>query len=157
MNTAGPKAKQNHLGKRFGLWTVVAETAMRKCTNPKDASYERYGSRGVTVCDRWLRFPNFLDDMGHCPDGFSIDRIDNSKGYEPGNCRWASRITQNRNRSSTKTIFFRGELRKLWDIADMVGMKMSVIRNRLNNYRMTIDEAVTIPLHAKPRPCGDYI
>lgn len=70
----------------------------QRCLNPKATGYARYGGAGITVCDRWLEFANFLADMGERPEGTTLDRIDSSKGYEPGNCRWATRAEQNRNR-----------------------------------------------------------
>ena len=71
-----------------------------RCTNPKAKGYEYYGGRGVAVCERWMKsFPDFLADMGFRPvDKESIDRIDNAKNYEPGNCRWATRQEQNANK-----------------------------------------------------------
>lgn len=69
-----------------------------RCSNPKGWSFAEYGAKGVTVCERWRRFEAFLEDMGERPKGTSIDRIDGSKGYEPGNCRWATRSQQNLNR-----------------------------------------------------------
>ena len=71
---------------------------MARCNNPKGWGYAEYGALGVTVCERWQRFEAFLEDMGERPAGKSIDRIDGSKGYEPGNCRWATRSEQNLNR-----------------------------------------------------------
>jgi len=69
----------------------------QRCSNPKRKSYSDYGGRGITVCQRWASFENFLADMGTRPDGYTLDRIDNEKGYEPGNCRWASRRDQRLN------------------------------------------------------------
>jgi hypothetical protein len=71
-----------------------------RCSDPSDAEYERYGGSGVTVCERWNVFANFLADMGVKPAGTSI-RIDNTKGYEPGNCRWATPHEQTVNRRAT--------------------------------------------------------
>jgi hypothetical protein len=62
-----------------------------RCNNPKNPKYPRYGGRGIKVCERWFRFASFLDDMGERPPGCTIDREDNDKGYEPGNCRWLPR------------------------------------------------------------------
>lgn len=74
-----------------------------RCTNPNAWNWKYYGGRGVGICPRWRdSFANFLADMGERPDGMSIDRIDGDKGYEPGNCRWATQTQQVRTSSHTK-------------------------------------------------------
>lgn len=78
--------------------TYASWTAMRtRCTNPNSPRWSSYGGRGITVCDRWQEFKNFLDDMGERPEGKTLDRIDVNGNYEPKNCRWATQKEQHDN------------------------------------------------------------
>lgn len=72
---------------------------LRRCFSPLVVEWQYYGKRGITVCERWLQFPNFLEDMGLRPDKMTIDRLNPSGNYEPTNCRWATvhqQATENR-------------------------------------------------------------
>ena len=72
---------------------------LQRCTNPKVRNWKNYGGRGIRIDDpRWLKFVNFFADMGVRPNGMSLDRIDNEKGYSKSNCRWATASEQNKNR-----------------------------------------------------------
>ncbi len=75
---------------------------LSRCRNPFSADWVRYGGRGITVCRRWHRFEHFLADMGPCPDGLTLDRINNESHYEPGNCRWTTWEQQMLNRRSIR-------------------------------------------------------
>jgi hypothetical protein len=77
----------------YGAWAGM----VNRCTNPNNSSYGRYGGRGITVCDRWRKFENFLADMGERPDGMTLDRINPRGPYAPGNCRWATPKEQRAN------------------------------------------------------------
>jgi hypothetical protein len=69
----------------------------QRCLNPKNSNYADYGGRGITVCERWLNFTNFLADMGVRPEGLTLGRRDNNRGYSPDNCGWETYTEQNRN------------------------------------------------------------
>lgn len=71
---------------------------MTRCRNPNYVEWHLYGGRGVSVCERWSDFRNFLTDMGERPPRLTLDRLDPNGNYEPGNCRWATATEQARNR-----------------------------------------------------------
>ena len=69
-----------------------------RCNNPNATGYCNYGGRGITVCDRWDSFANFIEDMGERPEGLTLERRDTNGNYEPSNCYWATRLEQTHNR-----------------------------------------------------------
>jgi hypothetical protein len=104
-----------------------------RCYSPRSTSYEYYGAKGITVCARWRdSFENFLQDMGEKPSqAYSIERIDNGKGYSPGNCRWATASEQNRNYGRNIIIEYAGRKQCLSDWASELGLKKPTLRYRL--------------------------
>lgn len=90
---------------------------IQRCTNPNSKDYKNYGARGITVCDLWLdSYDAFLLQMGQRPDGYTIERIDYNKGYEPGNCKWLPRAEQplNKRDNVVLTIFEETKVASQW-------------------------------------------
>jgi hypothetical protein len=79
-----------------------------RCNNPSNTEYAAYGGSGISYCQEWEHFANFLEDMGERPTGTSIDRIDGTKGYSKDNCRWATDMEQVLNRKTTRLVFIEG-------------------------------------------------
>lgn len=100
------------------VWMAMNE----RCNNKNHANYARYGGRGIQVCKRWKRFETFLADMGTRPAGMSIERINNSKGYSPKNCIWASPRRQANNRRSNRFIIYRGEKLTVMQLSRKLGV-----------------------------------
>jgi hypothetical protein len=96
---------------------------LARCRNPRHPSYKNYGGRGITACERWNSFENFLDDMGKRPSPkHSLDRIDNNGNYEPGNCRWATRREQANNTRMNRFVTFDGRTMTLAQWARETGI-----------------------------------
>jgi hypothetical protein len=114
--------------KQYSSWY-----GMRSRTgNKKQASYERYGGRGIKVCKKWETFEGFWDDMGESySDGLTLDRIDNNGDYCKENCKWSTRAEQSRNTSRNRNFTHEGETKCLSDWADVSGIAMTTLHRRL--------------------------
>jgi hypothetical protein len=116
---------------------------LRRCENPAHWSFKHYGGRGITVCERWHALEHFIADMGQPPDGMTLDRIDNDKGYEPGNCKWATRREQRRNSRQALTLLeLNGVVMAVVDWSRTLGIGHTTILMRLKR-GWTNEEALT--------------
>lgn len=122
--THGHRAKQRT--RIYGVW----QSMLSRCNNPNHKAYPGYGGRGITVCERWLVFENFLADMGEPGPNMSIGRIDNNGNYEPGNCRWESIVQQANNRRSNNTITLGGVTHTISEWSRILGIDKTTIRKR---------------------------
>lgn len=124
-----------------GTSTYKTWTAMKcRCKHQP-----HYVNKGIKVCERWQEFANFVEDMGPRPKGTSIDRIDNSKGYEPGNCRWADAKTQCRNKDGNPRFCVNGQHLTLAEIVGMVDVSYVTMKKRLER-GWSIEEAMVKPV-----------
>lgn len=124
----------------YKIWVSMRE----RCRNPKLKGFKNYGGRGITVCERWKSFANFLADMGEKPAGLSLDRINNNGNYEPGNCRWADRETQSRNRRNNRRLTFDGREMTFGEWEKEKGLTHGTINDRLSR-NWTVEQAITSP------------
>lgn len=113
----------------FRVWCSM----IARCSYSSQQNYSFYGGRGIRVCDRWLKFENFLEDMGEPEPGMQIDRIDPDGDYCLENCRWTSRKQQCRNRRSNKILVFNGEAKCLAQWAEELKIPPSTLSNRIKN------------------------
>lgn len=91
-----------------------------------------YAKRGITVCERWNTFPNFLEDMGVKPKGKTLDRINNNGNYCKENCRWITMLEQSRNKRNNRNVTFMGETKTVAEWADLLGITQSSLHGRLS-------------------------
>lgn len=114
----------------YNVWRSMID----RCRNPKFKQWQDYGGRGINICERWIipvqGFHNFVSDMGHRPDGYSLDRINNDLGYSPENCKWSSKKEQQRNKRVTRKVVIEGVEYIAADLAEISGLKCDTIVNR---------------------------
>lgn len=128
----GNKHRRTHNAIRtptYKTWSAMKA----RCLSVNHIEYPRYGGRGISVCERWIAFENFLADMGERPEGCSIDRIDPNGKYEPSNCRWATDKEQARNRRNSRFLTVNGITKTVAEWAEQEGSaKAFNIYNRLD-------------------------
>lgn len=133
-------AKKGATTRVYKIWDHMRQ----RCQNKSRNNYARYGGRGINVCDRWNKFDNFLADMGEPNAEQSIDRINNDGNYEPSNCRWATRIEQMRNTSTSLLITIGSETLTRGEWGRRFGITGHSISHRLSK-GWTTEQAVKAP------------
>lgn len=140
----------------YKIWKAM----IKRCENPNQEKWHRYGGRGITVDPRWrASFEQFFADMGHPPDGMSIERKDNDKGYSVDNCVWATAKEQARNKSNVCMVEAFGERRTISEWSALRGVGVNTISRRLNA-GISPERAVTekkILTKLQGRPHGKHV
>jgi hypothetical protein len=114
--------------------------------NPNLDRAEHYIERGIDVCKRWLKYENFLKDMGRRPSSLhSLDRKNNDLGYTPKNCRWATRREQACNKSTTRWVVLNGQKKSLSEWCEVLGLRFGLVSNRIYTLKWTAEKALTTP------------
>lgn len=105
---------------------------IQRCTNPDNPAWKDYGERGITICKRWMKFTNFLEDMGKCPARLTIERKNNDKGYSKANCKWGTRSEQSNNTRASRKISHAGQIMTVAQWARKLGMTRSALALKLS-------------------------
>lgn len=127
----------------YSVWSNMRN----RCNNPSSERFNQYGGRGITICKEWEHFETFYEWA--LANGYSnnltIDRIDNSKGYSPNNCRWASSSEQNSNTRRNHLITYGGKTQTMTQWAEEIGIVVGTLESRLNRSHWSIERALTTP------------
>ena len=141
LTTHGHAGKDHRRSRAYKLWAGIK----RRCDNPNDPNFPRYGGRGIAYDPRWADFAAFLADMGEPPDGYSIERDDPNGGYHKGNCRWIPREAQALNRRDTHWIEYGGERKPMAEWARVLGIPYKALHGRIMRRGWSVERAFTQP------------
>ena len=120
--------------------------AKQRCYDPEHPPFKYYGGKGIEMCDRWASFRAFYDDMGKCPEGYHLDRIDLEKDFTPDNCKWV----KHKKHFNSTLLRYKGKLWPLPTLARSHGKKPYLIHQRMRR-GMTLEKALTEPIrHKRP-------
>lgn len=148
--SCGRCLRHHHTAGRSKSPTYLSWSAMmQRCYNQRNNRYARYGGCGIEVCERWHDFKEFLADMGERPVGMTIDRIDNSKGYSPENCRWATTPEQRANCGDSLWMSYKGEMRTLKSLSEEFGIGYFTLYRRIAKLGWSVERAVETPVRRK--------
>jgi hypothetical protein len=132
--------KHNLCGtKTYTTWLNM----IKRCTDPNNNSYKNYGARGIKLCDKWLTFKGFYEDMGDRPNETTLDRIDNDGNYLKENCKWSTKKEQANNRRNSRIITYKNKTQTLQQWADELGINVKKLWNRLFTLKWTVEKTFT--------------
>lgn len=126
----------------YRAWSKI----IQRCTNSNDPDYKDYGGRGINVCDKWLKFNGFFEDMGEKPNGTSIDRINNNGNYCKENCRWINNQEQQNNKRNNINITYKNRTQTLAQWSLELGICRGTLKNRIKNMGWSVEKAFTHPI-----------
>lgn len=142
MATTHGEMRRGNRSKEASIWQAMRQ----RCFNPKCECFDRYGGRGITVCERWLGpqgLQNFIADMGRKPPNKSLERLDNDGPYSPENCVWATRKEQQRNRRVNHYVTLNGKTLCLVEWAELNGIPIRTIYKRIHKLKWPAERAIT--------------
>lgn len=113
--------------REYQIW----KSMRKRCRNPRDKDYHKYGARGIGVCERWSSFQSFLADMGPAPEGKTLDRVDNDGDYGPSNCRWSTPMQQSRNTRINRWLTHEGRTMCATDWSAELGLGRGTLQCRI--------------------------
>jgi len=141
--TTHGKSRTKEYRKEYRAWIA----AKSRCRGGVEEDFKNYTQRGIKMCKRWNEsFQQFFSDMGPCPSRsfhWTLERMDNDRGYEPGNCIWADRYQQNNNSRRNVKFQFKGELLTISQLSRKTGITIRILQYRLRKKHMSVEEAVT--------------
>ena len=139
--------RNTNVSKFYSVWTNMKA----RCNNPNIPNYHRYGGRGIKICKKWQKFEGFIEDMFDSYEvtdrkggkGLYIERIDNDKGYNKSNCKWATMKEQANNTSRTRRFKWKGQEKTLPEWSNYLGIKLSTLKQRYYVYKWDIEKCLT--------------
>ena len=133
--------KKGQTSKTYSVWSGI----IQRCNNPNNKEYKNYGGRGIHICKRWLKFENFLEDMGEQPLRRQINRINNNLGYYKKNCEWTTAQKQARNKRNNRLLIFKGRTQCVSAWAKETKIHLQTFWRRVNS-GWSIEKILTTPI-----------
>lgn len=146
------KGRNHTHGLRYTRLYTIWKNVKSRCNNPKSINYKDYGGRGIVCCKEWMDFETFYQwaMANGYKEGLTIERIDNDKGYNPENCRWATLLEQARNKRSNHFLIYKGEARTISEWEEYLGMHRGTLNQRIAK-GWSVRRAIETPVRKRPK------